>query len=87
MDDGGALVVGDHADLERLAAGGGPMNMVTAGSSVWKARQWCRSAWSMSSSRTPCLRALGSMSTHQGYEALEGSSTSVDDTSARIVGS
>ena len=30
----------------------GPMNIVTSGSSVSNPRQWCRSAWSMSSSDT-----------------------------------
>lgn len=29
----------------------GPMNIVTSGSSVSNPRQWCRSAWSMSSSK------------------------------------
>jgi len=34
----------------------GPTNIVTLGSSVSNARQWCRIACSMSSSVTPCLR-------------------------------
>ena len=57
----------------------GPMNIVTSASSVSKPRQWCRSAWSMSSSGTPCLRALASMSTRSGYASDCASSTFVDD--------
>ncbi len=57
----------------------GPINIVTSGSSVWKPRQWCRSAWSMSSSETPCLRALASMSSQSGYASDCASSTFVDD--------
>lgn len=44
------------------------MNIVTSGSSVLNPRQWCRSAWSMSLSGTPCLRALASM--HAGVGRL-----------------
>ena len=56
----------------------GPTNMVTAGSSVSKAVQWWRYAWVMSSSETPCLRALASMSTLREYRRLQRSSTKVD---------
>jgi hypothetical protein len=54
---------------------------VAPASSVSNPRQWCRSAWSMSSSETPCLRALASMSTASGYAAKHRASTSVDVTS------
>ena len=57
----------------------GRMNIVTSASSVSKPRQWCRSAWSMSSSETPCLRALASMSTTSCYASNDQSSTFVDD--------
>jgi hypothetical protein len=79
MDDRNAVGIIDNADLQGLAAADGPMNSVTSASSVSKPRQWCRSAWSMSSSETPCLRALASMSTRSGYASDDASSTSVDD--------
>jgi hypothetical protein len=39
MDDRHALVVFDYANLQRFGVTGGPMNIVTAWSSVSKARQ------------------------------------------------
>ena len=62
----------------------GPMNIVTAGLSVSKALQ----CGSLSSSVTPCLRALASMSTWEpGYDITRSSSTHVDDWAGRGEGS
>src|SRR5690606_440705 len=58
----------------------GPMYIVAPGSSVSKAGQWLRSAWSMSSSLAPCLRARASMSgTAERYRPQPDSSIYVDE--------
>lgn len=79
VDHSCALLIVDDADLERLCVLDGPMYMVTSGSSVSNACQWLRSAWSMSSPVTPCLRALASMSTTcERYPISARPSTHVD---------
>ncbi len=78
MDDRDTLGVIDDADFQRLARGRRTDEHVTSGSSVSKPRQWCRSAWSMSPSETPCLRALASMSTSSGSAPNRPPSAFVD---------
>ena len=79
MDDRDAVGMIDNTDLQRSPFADGPMNIVTSASSVSKPRQWCRSAWSMSWSETPCLRALTSMPTWSSYALDCVSSTYVDE--------
>ncbi len=57
------LLIVDDTDLERLCVHGRTDVHRDGRSFVSNACQWLRSAWSMSSSVTPCLRALASMST------------------------
>ena len=42
MDDGLAVVIDDHTNLQRLAGRDGPTNIVTDSSFVANAMRWCR---------------------------------------------
>jgi hypothetical protein len=78
MDDRDAVGIIDNTNIQRLTGRGRSDEHRDGGVIGLEASPVVSSAWTMSSSETPCLRALASMSTQSGYASDYGSSTTVD---------
>ena len=78
MDDRDAVGIIDNTNLQRLTVRGRSDEHRDIGIVGLEAAPVVSQSWSMSSSETPCLRALASMSTQPGYASDRASSTFVD---------